>query len=37
VKGVSKVQRQRALQTVIDKSKNGGTKKKAEDALKAVK
>jgi HEAT repeat protein len=37
VKDVSKDQRRKALQTVVDKSKNGGTKKKAEDALKAVK
>ena len=37
VKGISKAQRQKALQTVIDKSKNAGTKKKAEDALKAIK
>jgi hypothetical protein len=37
VKGISKAQRQKALQTVIEKSKNAGTKKKAEDELKAIK
>ncbi|MCX5683595.1 MAG: HEAT repeat domain-containing protein [Planctomycetota bacterium] len=36
LKGVSKQQRQAALQTAADKSK-GATKKKAEDALKAIK
>jgi len=33
----AKEQRQKALQTVVDKSKNGTTKKKAEDMLKAIK
>ncbi|MCX5654768.1 MAG: HEAT repeat domain-containing protein [Planctomycetota bacterium] len=37
LKGVSKQQRQKALQTVVEKSKNAGVKKKAEDALKAIK
>jgi len=37
VKGIGKAQRQKALQTVIEKSKNAGTKKKAEDELKAIK
>jgi HEAT repeat protein len=32
----TKEQRQKALQTVVDTSKNGATKKKAEDALKAI-
>jgi len=36
LKGVSKPQLQKALQTAVDKSKNAGTKKKAEDMLKAV-
>ena len=35
VKGISKPQRQKALQTAVEKSK-GATKKKAEDALKAI-
>jgi HEAT repeat protein len=35
-KGVSKEQRQKALQTVIEKSKNDGTKKRAEEALKRI-
>ena len=33
----TKEQRQKALQTVVDKSKNGATKKKADDMLKAIK
>jgi len=36
LKGVSKPQLQKALQTAVEKSKNAGTKKKAEDMLKAV-
>jgi hypothetical protein len=36
LKGASKPQLQKALQTAVDKSKNAGTKKKAEDMLKAV-
>ena len=36
LKGVSRQQLQKALQAVIDKSKNTRTKKKAEDMLKAV-
>ena len=36
LKGVSKQQRQKALQAAVEKSK-GATKKKAEDALKAIK
>ena len=36
LKGVSKPQLQKALQAVVDKSKNAKTKKKAEDLLKAV-
>jgi hypothetical protein len=36
LKGVSRQQLQKALQAVADKSKNAGTKKKAEDMLKAV-
>jgi HEAT repeat protein len=36
LKGVSKPQLQKALQAVVDKSKNARTKKKAEDLLKAV-
>jgi hypothetical protein len=34
--GVSKEQRQKALQTVVEKSKNDATKKKAEDGLKGI-
>jgi HEAT repeat protein len=37
LKGVSKQQRQKALQTVVEKSKNAATKKKAEAALGAIK
>lgn len=36
LKGVSKPQLQKALQAVVDKSKNAKTKKKAEDMLKTV-
>jgi HEAT repeat protein len=36
LKGVSRQQLQKALQAVVDKSKNARTKKKAEDMLKAV-
>jgi hypothetical protein len=36
LKGVSKEQRQQALQKVVEKSKAAGTKKKAEDLLKAL-
>jgi len=36
LKGASKPQLQKALQTAVDKSKNAGTKKKAEDMLKAL-
>ena len=34
--GVSKEQRQKALQTVVEKSKNDATKKKAEESLKGI-
>jgi HEAT repeat protein len=34
--GVSKEQRQKALQTVVEKSKNDATKKKAEEGLKGI-
>ena len=37
LKDVPKEQRKKALQTAVEKSKTGATKKKAEDALKAVK
>jgi len=37
LKGVSNAERQKALQVVVEKSKNAGTKKKAEDTLKGIK
>jgi len=36
VQGVSRDQRQKALQTVVEKSKNDGTKKKAEESLRRI-
>jgi HEAT repeat protein len=36
LRGVTNAERQKALQTVVEKSKNAGTKKKAEDTLKAI-
>jgi HEAT repeat protein len=36
IQGVSKDQRQKALQTVVEKSNNGATKKRAEEALKGI-
>lgn len=37
LKGASKEQRQKALQTVLESSKSGSTKRKAQDALKKLK
>jgi len=37
LKGVSKEQRQKALQAVIDNSRNGRTRQKAQEALKGIK
>lgn len=36
MQGVSRDQRQKALQTVVEKSKNDGTKRKAQEALKRI-
>ncbi|MEN6424700.1 MAG: hypothetical protein ABFE13_05020, partial [Phycisphaerales bacterium] len=36
IQGVGKEQRQKVLQTVAEKTKNAGTKKKAEDMLKSL-
>jgi len=37
LQGVTKEQRQKALQTVLEKSKNDGTKKRADETLKGIK
>jgi ApbE superfamily uncharacterized protein (UPF0280 family) len=37
VKGISKDERKKALQTAAEKSKSAGTKKRADDALKGIK
>lgn len=36
IEGVGKEQRQKVLQTIVEKTKNAGTKKKAEDMLKSL-
>jgi hypothetical protein len=36
MQGATRDQRQKALETVVEKSKNGATKKRAEDLLKGI-